>query len=142
VMPRRILTACAVLALFATTAVAATQAKPDAAEQAVQKVVARPGFKGAGAALDKNHDRMVADIVTLTEIPAPPFKEAAKGRAVMAMMKAEGLSDVEVDAEGNVMGLRRGKGPAGGPVVVLAAHQDTVFPEGTPVKVRREGTRL
>ena len=34
------------------------------------------------------------------------------------------------------MGLRRGTGPAGGPVVVLAAHLDTVFPkrrcEGPP----------
>jgi acetylornithine deacetylase/succinyl-diaminopimelate desuccinylase-like protein len=60
----------------------------------------------------------------------------------MAMLKAHGLSDVEMDPEGNVMGLRRGTGPAGGPLVVLAAHQDTVFPEGTVVKVRREGTKL
>ena len=60
----------------------------------------------------------------------------------MAMLKAEGLSDVEMDAEGNVMGLRRGTGPAGGPLVVLAAHQDTVFPQGTVVKVKREGTKL
>src|ERR1700761_4777541 len=127
-MPRRALTACAVLALFATTAVAATQAKPDAAEQAVQKVVASPGFKAAVADLDRNHDRMVTDIVTLTEIPAPPFKEKAKGQAILAMMKAEGLSDVEMDAEGNVMGLRRGTGPAGDKVVAFAAHQDTVFP--------------
>jgi tripeptide aminopeptidase len=115
---------------------------PDPADQAVRKIVASPAFKTAVATLDAQHDRTVADIVTLTEIPAPPFKEAAKGHAYMAMLKAEGLSDVEMDAEGNVMGLRRGSGPAGGPVVVLAAHQDTVFPEGTNVKVRREGTRL
>jgi di/tripeptidase len=115
---------------------------PDPADQAVRKIVASPAFKIAVATLDAQHDRTVADIVTLTEIPAPPFKEAAKGRAYMAMLKAEGLSDVEMDAEGNVMGLRRGSGPAGGPVVVLAAHQDTVFPEGTNVKVRREGTKL
>ena len=138
-MFRRVLSACAVLALFATTGGAP---KPEPAEQAVQKIVASPGFKAAVADLDKNHDRMVADIVTLTEIPAPPFKEAAKGRAYMAMLKAEGLSDVEMDPEGNVMGLRRGTGPAGGPVVALAAHQDTVFPEGTVTKVRREGTKL
>ncbi|HEY3950866.1 M20/M25/M40 family metallo-hydrolase [Phenylobacterium sp.] len=116
--------------------------KPDGSEQAVQKIVASPGFKAAVADLDRTHDRMVADIVTLTEIPAPPFKEAAKGRAVMAMMKAEGLADVEMDPEGNVMGLRRGTGPAGGKLVAFAAHQDTVFPEGTVTKVRREGTRL
>jgi tripeptide aminopeptidase len=129
-------TAAAILTLGAAP-------KPtDPAEQAVQKIVASPAFKTAIATLDREHDRTVADIVTLTEIPAPPFKEAAKGKAFMAMLKAEGLSDVEMDAEGNVMGLRRGTGPAGGPLVVLAAHQDTVFPEGTPVKVRREGTKL
>ena len=61
---------------------------------------------------------------------------------LVEMLKAHGLTDVEMDAEGNVMGLRRGTGPAGGKVVVLAAHLDTVFPEGTPIKVRREGTKL
>jgi di/tripeptidase len=130
--------------LFAIAALGLTAAapKPDPAEASVQKIVASPAFKTAVATLDREHDRTVADIVTLTEIAAPPFKEAAKGKAFMAMLKAEGLSDVEMDPEGNVMGLRRGTGPAGGPVVVLAAHQDTVFPEGTNVKVRREGTRL
>ena len=120
----------------------AAPAAPDQAEGNVQAIVRSPAFKAAVATMDRDHDRMVADIVTLTEIPAPPFKEAAKGRAYMAMLKAAGLSDVETDAEGNVMGLRRGTGPAGGPVVVLAAHLDTVFPEGTNVKVRREGTKL
>jgi di/tripeptidase len=121
---------------------AAPAPKPDAAEQAVQKIVASPQFKAAVATLDREHDRTVADIVTLTDIQAAPFHEAAKGKAFMAMLKAEGLSDVEMDPEGNVMGLRRGTGPAGGPLVVLAAHQDTVFPVGTVVKVKREGTKL
>jgi tripeptide aminopeptidase len=134
--------ATAVLAAAAALATMGAAPKPDPADQAVQKIVASPAFKTAVATLDREHDRTVADIVTLTEIAAPPFKEAVKGRAYMAMLKAEGLTDVEMDPEGNVMGLRRGTGPAGGPVVVLAAHQDTVFPEGTPVKVRREGTKL
>jgi tripeptide aminopeptidase len=134
--------ATAVLCALAAVGLCAAAPKPDPADATVQKIVASPAFKTAAATLDREHDRIVADIVTLTEIPAPPFKEAAKGKAVMAMMKAEGLSDVETDPEGNVMGLRRGTGSAGGPVVVLAAHQDTVFPEGTVVKVRREGTKL
>lgn len=108
----------------------------------VATVVASPAYKAAVATLDKEHDRIVQDIVTLTEIPAPPFKEKARATAYMAMLKEAGLTDVEMDAEGNVMGLRRGTGPAGQPVVAIAAHLDTVFPEGTPVKVRREGTRL
>jgi di/tripeptidase len=123
-------------------ALGAAPKRPDDPDRAVQKIVQSPAFKAAAATLGRDHDRMVQDIVTLTEIPAPPFKEAAKGKAYMAMLQAAGLSDVEMDAEGNVMGLRRGTGPAGGSIVVLAAHLDTVFPEGTPVKVRREGTRL
>jgi di/tripeptidase len=47
---------------------------------------------------------------------------------------------VEKDEEGNVMGLRRGTG--GGPLLAVLAHLDTVFPEGTDVKVTRTGTRL
>lgn len=108
----------------------------------VAKVIASPAYKSAISVLDREHDRIVQDIVTLTEIPAPPFKEKARGTAYMEMLRAAGLTDVEMDAEGNVMGLRRGTGPAGGPLVVIAAHLDTVFPENTPVKVRREGTKL
>ncbi|MDB5424589.1 MAG: peptidase [Phenylobacterium sp.] len=130
------------IAVLASLALAGPSAGADPAERNVQAIVRSPAFKAAVATLDREHDRMVADIVTLTEIPAPPFKEAAKGKAYLAMLKAHGLSDVEMDAEGNVMGLRRGSGPAGGPLVVLAAHLDTVFPEGTNVKVRREGARL
>jgi len=114
----------------------------EAAEVNVQAIVRSPAFKAAVATLDREHDRMVGDIVALTEIPAPPFKEAARGKAYLAMLKAHGLSEVEMDGAGNVMGLRRGTGPAGAPLVVLAAHLDTVFPEGTVTKVHREGTRL
>jgi acetylornithine deacetylase/succinyl-diaminopimelate desuccinylase-like protein len=45
-----------------------------------------------------------------------------------------------MDAEGNVMGIRRGTGA--GPLIAIAAHLDTVFPEGTDVKVKRQGARL
>ena len=108
----------------------------------VSKVVSHPAYKGAVAVLDREHERIVRDIVTLTEIPAPPFQEKARAAAYLEMLRAAGLSDVEMDAEGNVMGLWRGTGPAGGPLVAIAAHLDTVFPPETPVKVRREGTRL
>jgi len=47
---------------------------------------------------------------------------------------------VFMDAEGNVIAERPGTG--NGPLVVLSGHLDTVFPEGTNVKVRREGNRI
>jgi len=124
------------LALVALPAAAAPKTDP-------AKLVASPAFKKAVAKLDADYDRTVADIVTLTEIPAPPFKEEARAKAYLAMLKAHGLSNVEMDAEGNVMGVRPGTATKGkGPFVVIAAHLDTVFPEGTDVKVRREGTKL
>lgn len=108
----------------------------------VPQVTANPAYKRAVAELDKDHGRIVDDIVALTEIPAPPFKEKARGEAYLEKMRAAGLADVEMDAEGNVTGLWRGTGPAGQKLIVIAAHLDTVFPEGTAVKVRREGTKL
>ncbi len=127
-------------ALIAAPAVAAP--KPDHAKT-VGKIVASPAFKAATARLDADFDRTVSDIVTLTQIPAPPFKEEARARAYLEMLKAHGLSDVAMDAQGNVTGVRAGTATKGkGPFVVMAAHLDTVFPEGTDVTVRREGTRL
>jgi acetylornithine deacetylase/succinyl-diaminopimelate desuccinylase-like protein len=126
---------------FAAFLLAGCAAQASAATD-VAKVIASPAYKKAVSVLDNQHDTIVKDIVTLTEIPAPPFKEKARGQAYLEMLRAAGLSDVEMDPEGNVMGLRRGTGPAGGPLVVIEAHLDTVFPEGTEVKVRREGTKL
>ncbi|MFN9849516.1 MAG: M20/M25/M40 family metallo-hydrolase [Alphaproteobacteria bacterium] len=121
---------------------AMAQVKPSPADKTIQTIRNSAGFKAAIANLDREYDRIVAETILLTEIPAPPFKEMVKAQAYMAMLKAAGLSDVEMDAEGNVMGLWRGSGPVGAPLVVMAAHLDTVFPEETDVKVRREGTKL
>src|SRR4051812_19272291 len=97
-------------------------------------------FKNAVGALQADHERWVEEVIKITEIPAPPFKEATRAKAYADMLKAHGLSDVEIDPEGNAMGLRKGTG--GGGLVIVSAHLDTVFPEGTNVKVKREGTKL
>jgi len=78
--------------------------------------------------------------VQLCEIPAPPFKEAARAVEVRRRLIALGYADAKIDAVGNVVAERRGSGA--GPVIMIAGHLDTVFPEGTDVKVRRSGTRL
>jgi acetylornithine deacetylase/succinyl-diaminopimelate desuccinylase-like protein len=94
------------------------------------------------AVIDRDHDRLVSEIIRLTEIPAPPFLEDKRGAAYLEMLRASGLTGVERDEIGNVMGLRRGTAPEGGPVLAVVAHLDTVFPEGTDVTVKRQGTRL
>jgi acetylornithine deacetylase/succinyl-diaminopimelate desuccinylase-like protein len=76
---------------------------------------------------------------SICEIPAPPFKEAARGAEFKRRFEALGLR-ARVDAVGNVIAERAGTGK--GPTIVLAGHLDTVFPEGTDVKVRDEGGRM
>ncbi|HWH23095.1 MAG TPA: M20/M25/M40 family metallo-hydrolase, partial [Allosphingosinicella sp.] len=130
----------AAIALAGSPMAAAAQTKASGADTAVQKIVRSAAFKKAAAALDAGHDQWVKDTITLTEIPAPPFKEAERAKAYAAMFRERGLTNVELDEEGNVLGLRKGTG--GGPLLVVSAHLDTVFPEGTDVKVRREGDKL
>lgn len=115
-------------------------AQAPAPAQTVKSILDSAKMKEASAFIEKDYDRFVSEIIQLTEIPAPPFKEDERGTAYMKMLKDHGLSDVERDAEGNVMGIRKGTG--GGPLLAILAHLDTVFPEGTNVKVRREGNRL
>ena len=135
------LAALVALAPLSAYSAGAPKAKPDPQVAVVKKVAAGRGFKAAKAHIDANFERIVSDTITLTEIPSPPHGEARRAAAFMALLKAEpSLSDVETDAEGNVMALRKGTG--GGPLIVVAAHMDTVFPADTDVTVHRVGNEL
>lgn len=92
------------------------------------------------AAVEADESRTLEEQIRLCEIPAPPFQEAGRGRAYREAFDALGLQQVRIDAVGNVIGVRPGRGA--GPRLVFAAHLDTVFPEGTDVRVHREGSVL
>lgn len=79
-------------------------------------------------------------LVELTEIPAPPFGEEARGVRFGQLLGELGADSVWTDEEGNVIGLLRGS--EGGRTVVLGGHLDTVFPEETDVTVRIVGDTL
>ncbi|MBX7199734.1 MAG: M20/M25/M40 family metallo-hydrolase [Rhodospirillaceae bacterium] len=134
-------TACSAAALIAGLAFGPSAAfAADAAADAA-RVLASPAFKTAATSIENEYQRIVDEGIKLTEIPAPPFKEEKRGKEFAAMVKAAGLSDVKIDPEGNVIALRKGT-HGDGKFVVVSAHLDTVFPEGTNVKVKREGTKL
>ena len=75
----------------------------------------------------------------LAQIPAPPFGEQARADWMLERFLELGLQDVHADEVGNIFGVRPG---AGTKYVALSAHLDTVFPAGTPLNVRQQGTRL
>src|SRR4029450_3083944 len=89
--------------------------------------------KAALAAAKANEALTVEDQIRFCEIPAPSFKEEVRGAELKRVFQELGLRNVRVDKAGNVLGEYRGAAPH--PHVVLAAHLDTVFPEGTNVKV-------
>jgi acetylornithine deacetylase/succinyl-diaminopimelate desuccinylase-like protein len=83
--------------------------------------------------------------VELVSIPAPPFGETARSVWLAARFAEAGLSEVHTDVVGNVFGyLPAAKLPpeSTGPVVVISAHLDTVFPAETPLNPVVDGDRL
>jgi len=103
-------------------------------------ILQEPAVAKAVQSVDDRSSAIVDEWVRLVEIPAPSGKEQARSRYIRAEMEKLGLADIRVDDMFNVSGVRKGTG--GGPSVVFAAHTDTVFPEGTPIHVRREGDTL
>jgi tripeptide aminopeptidase len=89
--------------------------------------------------LEDNFQDQVEEWVLINEIPAPSGMEEERGAYVAEEMRREGL-EVSVDAIGNVIGVREGRGE--GPTLVFAAHLDTVHPIDTDVTVRRDGEIL
>jgi acetylornithine deacetylase/succinyl-diaminopimelate desuccinylase-like protein len=109
-----------------------------AVDQAMARLLAAPLVQRVMDGVKADHDRSLGDLKLLTEIPAPPFKEKARAEAFLVRMKAAGLTDAVIDAEGNVIGIRKGTGT--GPKLLVSAHLDTVFPEGTDVEIKiRDG---
>ncbi|MEH3085309.1 MAG: M20/M25/M40 family metallo-hydrolase [Xylophilus ampelinus] len=114
---------------------------PDAAvQQSVQAVQAAAPVRLVLDDLRADHDRAIAELRTLVQIPAPPFKEQKRAEYFVQRLRALGIADAYIDAEGNAVGIRKGSG--GGPKLVVSAHLDTVFPEGTDLTVRERDGRL
>jgi acetylornithine deacetylase/succinyl-diaminopimelate desuccinylase-like protein len=95
------------------------------------------------------HDGLLMDWQrTLVGIPAPPFGERTRAAWLLEQFRTLGLDETAIDEEGNVLGLLPAS-TASAPsslqaqrAVVLSAHIDTVFPEGTDVTPQASGTRL
>lgn len=83
--------------------------------------------------------RTLSQQCELTQIPAPPFREGARADRMAELMADSGLDGAQTDGAGNVLGWW-GAGRAA--PLVVSAHLDTVFPEGTDVHVRKRGGRL
>jgi acetylornithine deacetylase/succinyl-diaminopimelate desuccinylase-like protein len=107
-----------------------------AVEVAYTSILANPKVVKTLEDIKADDDRALAEQKRITEIPAPPYKEKVRAEYYLKRFQEVGFKDASIDAEGNVIALRKGSG--GGPKLVVSAHLDTVFPEGTDVTVKEK----
>ncbi len=106
----------------------------------LESLVLRPDITRALDYVRSQDEATLATQIELSEIPAPPFDETARAEHVAGLLRSAGLTNVRMDAVGNVLADR--PGTADEPPLVVSAHVDTVFPAGTDVSVVREGSLL
>ncbi len=79
----------------------------------------------------------------MVAIPAPPFGESRRAGWLAERFGELGLQQVEIDAEGNVLGVLPGnQSLPGRSCLMLSAHIDTVFPIDTPISPLLQDNRL
>ncbi len=111
----------------------------------VTALAAQRPVHGAFAWLHGNPKRIMDWQAEMVAIPAPPFGEEKRAAWLAERFAEAGLSQVETDAAGNVFGtLPAAALPSDstGPVILLSAHLDTVFPASTPLDPFVDGDHL
>ena len=108
--------------------------------KAIKRLVKNKKVKAAFEHIVSLETKTLERHIALTEIEAPPFKEEKRATVFAEYYRDLGMDSVWIDSEGNVLGLLLGS--EGKQTVALDAHLDTVFPEGTNVKVRIENDTL
>jgi len=108
-------------------------------QQEITRLAGLPALRAATAWFRGQETQFAYWQLEMARIPAPPFGEAARAEWLKKRFREVGLTDVHIDSVGNVFGVREGSGTGS---VSLSAHIDTVFPAGTPLNVRQQGTRL
>ena len=131
-MTRRLSVFVALLLVSATPS-PAQEGAADIGERLLKDGAVRAALEHARA----NEAQLLEDQIRICEVEAPPFKEEKRAVLYKQIFVELGLKNVRIDRIGNVLGERPGL--AARPHLVMAAHLDTVFPEGTDVKTAREG---
>ena len=107
----------------------------------VERLAKNKQVKAAFDHIGAQKDQTTEDLITLTEVLAPPFMEEERGKVFGKMLQEAGVDSIWTDKVGNVIGLRKGTSGESG-YVGVDAHLDVVFPEGTDVTVQKVGDTL
>jgi tripeptide aminopeptidase len=108
-------------------------------QEEVARLSASPEIRSAFNWFRAQEPQLAHWQLEMARISAPPFGEAARAAWLAERFRELGLDDVRIDDVGNVFGIHPGFSRR---YIALSAHIDTVFPAGTPLNVRQQGTRL
>ncbi len=96
-----------------------------------------------GAALFRAAEQFAPRVLALAEeiaaVAAPTGDERRRSELVRGIMESLPLDQIETDEIGDVVGRMQGLSEQ--PRLLIAAHLDTVFPVGTPLKVTHDEKR-
>src|SRR5215216_4330230 len=90
--------------------------------------------------LETNADAITEEQIRICSVPASPFAERERAEYLGKKFTSLGLSEVEIDEEGNCLGLIEGASRS--PLIVVSAHLDTVFSTDTDFTVVKREHRL
>src|SRR5262245_14957191 len=77
-------------------------------DRTISALAQDPAVKSALSAVKTNEPQTIETQIRLSEIPAPPFQEAARADEVKRLFQQAGLARVRLDRAGNVIGERPG----------------------------------
>lgn len=109
-------------------------------EKSYELLLSNEGVKKALQFLKDDNDYTTQEQIDITSISAPTFMEEERGGDYYKRLVSLGIENVKTDEVGNVFGIRRGKGE--GPTLVVCAHLDTVFPDGTKTEAKWENGKV
>ena len=105
-----------------------------------QSLLASPQVKRAFSFFETNASAITEEQIQICSVPASPFGEQQRAEYLSEKFSGLGLSQIEIDEEGNCIGLLKGTSPS--PLLVVSAHLDTVFAPETDFTIVRSGKRL
>jgi acetylornithine deacetylase/succinyl-diaminopimelate desuccinylase-like protein len=106
--------------------------------KSVAQLTSSPHVARALRFFETHADAITEEHIRICSIPASPFGERERAEYLSRKFSELGLSEVEIDEEGNCIGLLPGSSRS--PLLVVSAHLDTVFSADTNFYVvRRDG---
>jgi tripeptide aminopeptidase len=104
----------------------------------VHQLMSSPEVARALRLFETNAEEITEEHVRICSVPASPFGEQERAEYLSKKFSNLGLTEVEIDEEGNCLGLLEGASPS--PLMVVSAHLDTVFSKETSFAVtKRDG---